>query len=72
MNRLYASLLLLTLTSNAIAQDSLFGVSPTTIVDKEGKERRLYHLNMETAELFGNSTDLQYFFIHLYVGENYE
>ena len=30
--------------------------------------RRLYHTHLQSAPLYGNSTDLQYFYVDVYVG----
>ncbi len=31
--------------------------------------RRLYHIHLQKTEMYGNSTDMQYFYTHLHVGE---
>ena len=30
--------------------------------------RRLYHTHLQSANLYGNSTDLQYFYVDVFVG----
>jgi len=46
------------LFTSSLSYDLLKNFSPAKHIDREGNERELYHLHMESAELFGNSTEL--------------
>ena len=37
---------------------------------KDNQPRRLFHTHIQTAPLYGNSTDLQYFFVEVAVGSD--
>ena len=48
-----------------------FAVDPVTGTFKNGEWRRdLQHVNLESSSLYGNSTDLEYFYTQVYVGSH--
>ena len=34
----------------------------------DGQSRKLYHVHLQSSPLYGNSTELQYFYVNVYVG----
>jgi hypothetical protein len=62
----------LLLASTGSSQVNIVNLEQRTYRDPSSQSRRLFHVHLQNAALHGNSTDLQYFYVDVFFGNNKE